>query len=214
MRRTKQESEQTRQHILDAAEREFARCGVTRTTLQRIASAAHVSRGAVYWHFADKRALFRAMRDRVSLPLFDRTDLLGTADPDPLLDVQRFLHNVVDQIEGDTRTRRTFEIMSLKCEYVDELRAELNRHLQSCRELRSKLARVYARALEAGTMRADLSPDEAALDTCVFVTGLLRLWLLDEGGRLVRGHVVTMIANHVASRRAPSRRAARARQAS
>jgi TetR/AcrR family acrAB operon transcriptional repressor len=128
-----------------------------------------------------------------------------------LLDVERFLHSVVDQIEGDPRTRRTFEIMSLKCEYVDELRAELNRHLQSCRELRSKLARVYARAREAGTMRADLSPDEAALDTCVFVTGLLRLWLLAEGGRHVRGHVVTMIANHVASRRPPRRKAGRAR---
>ena len=107
---------------LDAAQREFARCGVTRTTLQRIAAAAGVTRGAVYWHFANKRTLFRAMRDQVSLPLFDRTELLGTDGPDPLLAVQRFLHSVVDQIENDPQTRRTFEIMSLKCEYVDEFR--------------------------------------------------------------------------------------------
>ena len=202
MRRTKQESEQTRQQILDAAQREFARCGVTRTTLQRIAAAAGVTRGAVYWHFANKRTLFRAMRDQVSLPLFDRTELLGTDGPDPLLAVQRFLHSVVDQIENDPQTRRTFEIMSLKCEYVDEFRVELKRHARSCRELSSKLALVYARARDTGAMRSDLSPDSAALDTCVFVTGLLRLWLIDEDGGLLRPHVDELISNHIASRRA------------
>jgi TetR/AcrR family acrAB operon transcriptional repressor len=202
VRRTKQESEQTRQQILDAAQREFARCGVTRTTLQRIASAAGVTRGAVYWHFTNKRTLFRAMRDQVSLPLFDRTELLGTDGPDPLLAVQRFLHSVVDQIEKDPQTRRTFEIMSLKCEYVDEFRTELKRHLRSCRELSSKLALVYARARDTRAMRSDLSPESAALDTCVFVTGLLRLWLIDERGSLLRPHVDQLISNHVASRRA------------
>ncbi|TMG84560.1 MAG: TetR family transcriptional regulator [Betaproteobacteria bacterium] len=201
VRRTKQESEQTRQHILDAALREFARRGVTRTTLQRIAAAAGVTRGAVYWHFANKRALFRAMRDQVSLPLFDRTELLGADGPDPLRAVERFLHSVVDQIEKYPQTRHTFEIMLLKCEYVDEFRTEIKRHARSCRELSSKLALVYARARDSGAMRSDLSPESAALDTCVFITGLLRLWLIDESGGLLRPHVDELISNHVASRR-------------
>jgi hypothetical protein len=51
-------------------------------------------------------------------------------------------------------------------------------------------------------MRSDLSPESAALDTCVFVTGLLRLWLIDEGGGLLRPHVDELISNHIASRRA------------
>ena len=213
MRRTKQESERTRQQILDAAQREFARWGVTRTTLQRIASAAGVTRGAVYWHFANKRAVFRAMRDQVSLPLFDRTELLGTDGPLPLLAVQRFLHSVVDQIEKDPQTRRTFEIMSLKCEYVDEFRVELKRHAQSFRELLSKLALVYARARAIGAMRSDLSPESAALGTCVFVTGLLRLWLIDENGGLLRPYVDELIANHIASLRVPALKPVRAQHA-
>jgi hypothetical protein len=51
-------------------------------------------------------------------------------------------------------------------------------------------------------MRSDLSPESAALDTCVFVTGLLRLWLIDEDGGLLRPHVGELISNHIASRRA------------
>jgi len=198
VRRTKQESEQTRQQILDAAQREFARCGVTRTTLQRIAAAAGVTRGAVYWHFANKRTLFRAMRDQVSLPLFDRTELLGADGPDPLFAVERFLHNVVDQIEKDPQTRRTFEIMSLKCEYVDEFRPELKRHAQRCQELMSKFASVYKRARDTGAMRNDVAPEIAALGTCVFVTGMLRLWLMDEERSLLRPQVDTLIASHIA----------------
>jgi TetR/AcrR family transcriptional regulator, acrAB operon repressor len=209
VRRTRQESERTRQQILDAAQHEFARYGVTRTTMQRIASAAGVTRGAVYWHFADKVALFRTMRDQVSLPLFDRTELLGTDDPDPLRAVQRFLQSVVDQIENYPKTRRTFEILSLKCEYVDEFRAELKRHVRSCRELLSKLTLVYARARDSGTMRSDLTPRIAALDTCVFVTGLLRLWLVDEDDGLLRPYVDELISNHIASRRAATEKRAR-----
>jgi TetR/AcrR family transcriptional regulator, acrAB operon repressor len=202
VRRTKEQSEQTRQQILVAARREFATHGVTRTTLQRIAAAAHVTRGAVYWHFANKRALFRAMRDQISVPLFDHTEVLGTDGPDPLRAVERFLHGVVDQMVANLQTRRTFDILALKCEYVDEFRPELKRHARSSRELAAKFALVYRRARDLGALREHVAPQTAALATCVFVTGLLRLWLMDEDGTLVRTHVDALIASHIGALRA------------
>jgi TetR/AcrR family acrAB operon transcriptional repressor len=54
VRRTKEEAAATRDSILDAAEILFAKNGVSRTTLQHIATAAGVTRGAIYWHFVDK----------------------------------------------------------------------------------------------------------------------------------------------------------------
>jgi TetR/AcrR family acrAB operon transcriptional repressor len=204
VRRTKQESEQTRQQILVAARREFALNGVTRTTLQRIAAAAGVTRGAVYWHFTNKRELFRAMREQVSVPLFDDTELLVADAPDPLGAIERFLRGVIDRIATDLQTRRTFDILSLKCEYVDEFRPELKRHARRCRELMSKFASVYGRARSMGEMRRDLTPEVAALGTCVFVTGMLRMWLIDEDHALLRGQVDALIAAHIATLRAPS----------
>ncbi len=47
-RRTKEEAAATRDSILDAAEQLFVEQGVSRTTLQHIASAAGVTRGAIY----------------------------------------------------------------------------------------------------------------------------------------------------------------------
>ena len=211
VRRTKEQSEQTRQHIMRAARREFARHGVTRTTLERVAAEADVTRGAVYWHFANKRDLFRSMRDQVSLPLFDRAELPDGDDPDPLLGVERFLNGVIDQVAGDRQTRQTFDILSLKCEYVDEFRSELKRHTQRCHELMLGLADVYGRARGAGMLREGVVPDQAALGTCVFITGLLRLWLMDSDGTLLRMRAHALIADHIAALRAPVRPSGRLR---
>jgi TetR/AcrR family acrAB operon transcriptional repressor len=203
MRRTKEESEQTRRAILAAARRVFARRGVTRTTLAHVAAEAGVSRGAIYWHFANKTALFDAMREQVSVPLIDRTDyaLLALDLPDPLAAVERFLRNLVDTVANDADARETFRIMMLKCEYVDEFLPDLARQTRHWHELEAKLVRVYARARRVGTLRRGLAPAMAALATCVFVSGLMRLWLMDERGALIRTRARRLIHAHVAAHR-------------
>lgn len=204
MRRTKAESEATRRAILASARRVFARNGVTHTTLEHVATDAGVSRGAIYWHFSNKTALFDAMRLQVSVPLIDRTDcaLLALDVTDPLAAVERFLCNLVDTIANDSDTRETFRIMMLKCEYVDELEPELVRQAEHWRDLEGKLLKVYARARRAGTLRSGVAPSMAALDTCVFVSGMMRLWLLDAGGALIRTRARRLIAAHLAGQRA------------
>jgi TetR/AcrR family acrAB operon transcriptional repressor len=208
MRRTKQESEATRCAIVAAARSVFARSGVTRTTLEHVAAEAGVTRGAIYWHFANKAALFDAMRRQVSVPLIDRTDYVLLADDhgDPLVAVLRFLRHLIDSVAADAITRQTFNIMMLKCEYVDEFQPELARQTEHWRELEAKLAKVYARARRAGTLRADLTPGMAALATCAFLAGLMRLWLLVEHGVLIRKRARRLIAAHVANQRAAKAR--------
>jgi TetR/AcrR family acrAB operon transcriptional repressor len=65
-RRTKEEAQATRSHILDTAELVFEQRGVSGTSLHEIAKAAGVTRGAIYWHFADKQALVAAIREDVT----------------------------------------------------------------------------------------------------------------------------------------------------
>ena len=60
-RRTKEEAEQTRNAVLTAASQVFLERGVARATLEEVAQAAGVTRGAVYWHFRDKVDLFLAI---------------------------------------------------------------------------------------------------------------------------------------------------------
>ncbi len=68
MRRTKAEAEETRQAILAAAERVFFKKGVANSSLDEVAAAAGVTRGAIYWHFASKTDLFIGLYQSVALP--------------------------------------------------------------------------------------------------------------------------------------------------
>jgi TetR/AcrR family acrAB operon transcriptional repressor len=203
LRRTKQESERTRQGILAAARKVFARQGVTRTTFAEIAAAAGVTRGAIYWHFADKSQLFFAMREQVAVPMIDQTDLalLRADESDPLAGVERFLRGILEALEGDPAARQTFQIMGFKCEYVGEFERELALQRLRCSELVSKLTQTYGRARRTGQLRIGLRPPMAALETCSFVIGLTRLWLLDTRGSLVRRAAGRLISAHVAAQR-------------
>lgn len=203
MRRTKEQAEQTRRNIMAAALRTFNRRGISQTTMEDIASAARVTRGAIYWHFADKHALLRAIRDDVSLPLVDKADfnLLSDRESGPLERVERFLLDLFGAIESDSRTRQALCVMSFKCEYVGELQSELKEYAKKNERLRKVLTEVYGEARERGQLRPGLTPELAALETTVFLAGLLRLSLIDAGCTLVRSEAVRLIAVHVQGRR-------------
>jgi TetR/AcrR family acrAB operon transcriptional repressor len=204
MRRTKQEAEQTRRGIMRAALVTFDKVGIARTTMEHIARAAGVTRGAIYWHFNDKQALLRAIRDDVSLPLVDKADftLLHDRQADPLERVQRFLVDIVTAVDRDPHTRLACSVMSFKCEYVGELEPELEDYARKVEHARKSLLKAYSEAREHKQLRAGITPEMAALETAVFLAGLMRLTLLDAHGSTVRKHAQAVIAAHVAAKRA------------
>ncbi len=204
VRRTKEESLETRRAIIDAAREVFFRNGVSRTSLEQIATAAGVTRGAIYWHFADKVALFYAMRDLVKIPLVDRSDIAlaaGGPDLDPLQRIGNFLCVILDQVTNDEATRKTFQIMSFKCEYVGEFARDLDVTAAMHVELRDKLATLYREARRLGLLRAGIAPLCAASDTLIFLSGMIKIWAVDETGTLVRKQAKRLVSDHVESKR-------------
>ncbi|HET7597475.1 MAG TPA: TetR family transcriptional regulator [Burkholderiales bacterium] len=205
MRRTKQEAQQTRRRIMDAALRVFDRHGISRTTLDQIADAARVTRGAIYWHFSGKAELLRAIREDVSLPLVDQSDftLLNAAGQAPLECVERFLLDLLHAVEKGERTRLAFSVMSFKCEYVGELESELEAYARKLERLFSALSRTYAQANAEGALREGITPRLAARGTIVFLVGLMRLWLLDDTRVAVRQAARGLVKAHVDGYRNP-----------
>jgi TetR/AcrR family acrAB operon transcriptional repressor len=90
VKKTKEEAQETHAALLNAAEQVFAAKGVTNTTLNDVAQAAGMTRGAIYWHFKDKNALFKAMCDRAFLPMeVLLNEITSSTDDDPLLALRR-----------------------------------------------------------------------------------------------------------------------------
>lgn len=184
---TKEEALATRDRLLDAAECVFAEKGVSRTSLTDIATAAGVSRGAIYWHFKNKADLFNAMMERTTMPMEDALHQIGhDTGQDPLDELRRAILDAMKKIATDERTRRVFEVATLKVEYVDELLAVQERH----QRVQADVLQQTEYSISEGAMRRsvilNVTPAVAARGFNALVVGLIHNWLLaPQSGQLV-----------------------------
>lgn len=183
-RRTKAEAEQTRHALLDAAERLFQERGVSRTTLQDIATAAGTTRGAIYWHFHDKADLFNAMMDRVTLPL-ERTftELSACDDRDPEALLRQLMDALVSALRAtvhDPQTGRVFEIATHKVEYVNDMQPVVQRCNEAMGQFRLHIQDVLGRAAARRGLVLPMPVADAALGLTTLFDGLLVGWLRDR----------------------------------
>jgi TetR/AcrR family acrAB operon transcriptional repressor len=177
-RRTKEAAGRTREAVLDAAEQVFLERGVSRATLEEVARAAGVTRGAVYWHFRDKLDLFLAIDERARLPaeeLFAR--LAAYAGPDPLTELARALSGAFAELQADANRRRVLTVVLLRCEYIDEMAAALGRQQRADEALRIEFRRIFDHAAALGGLAPPWRPEAAALALHALMAGLVQTWL-------------------------------------
>lgn len=185
VRRTKEEAQETRHKLLDAAEHLFQEQGVSRTSLQDIAKRAGATRGAIYWHFKDKADLFNAMMERVTLPLEERVQRAsfaqeGTIDiSDPMSDIRLATDHCLSQIVNDPQTRRVIEVATQKVEYVEELRAVRLRHLSVRNGFLTRFEHSIEAAAKLHGRTLPVSAQSAAQGFHALMDGVIQNWLLD-----------------------------------
>ena len=102
VRKTKEESDRTYHSLLDSALKLFNERGTANTTLNDIAHAVNMTRGAVYWHFQNKDDIIIALWNRdarfVQDSLVDDLKHLDSADPATEFreSIYRSIKNVAD----------------------------------------------------------------------------------------------------------------------
>ncbi|MFA5678744.1 MAG: TetR family transcriptional regulator [Pseudomonas sp.] len=178
-RRTKQEAQETRSQIIDAAELCFYKKGVSHTSLADIAKRAGVTRGAIYWHFDNKDEVVDALMLRARIPIQHLEEASRDIDePDPLGSLHTLLAEIFRQTERDPSTRRINEIIFHKCEFSD-LMCDLREYM---RELRLRSLHQLESALRNAVARQQLSEQldipMAARSLQAQMIGTLDAWLL------------------------------------
>ena len=179
-RRTKEDALETRNSLLDAAERVFQSQGVAGTSLNDIALQAGATRGAIYWHFKDKADLFNAMMERVSLPLQDAiAHIEQQTEGDPLQQLRASIRLALEKIVRDPQTRRVVEVATHKVEYVASLCAVRERHLRVRELWILRFRGALLRSAAARGVKLSLPAAAAAQGLQALVDGLIQNWLLD-----------------------------------
>ncbi|MDO9416872.1 TetR family transcriptional regulator [Pararhizobium sp.] len=178
MRRTKAEAEETRQRILYAAEEVFSLKGVPNTTLEDVANAAGVTRGAIYWHFANKTDLFLELYNSAPMPQDDLIgDGLADRNADTLKLIEQTATNWLRAFAADERRQRIFTII-LRCDYRGDLAVVLDKQLETEAMHMQELTDAFGLARDKGQLRASWTPQTAARCFFWMVKGLCTNWLL------------------------------------
>jgi len=179
VRRTKEEAQETRSQILEAAEKAFFERGVARTTLADIASLAGVTRGAIYWHFSNKADLVQAMLNTLQEPLDEMARASESEDElDPLGWIRKLLIHLFQQVALDPKTRRINEILFHKCEFTDEMCDLRQQRRAVSLDCNVRIALALTNAVNRGQLPEDLDTVRAAVSLHAYIDGILYQWLL------------------------------------
>ena len=180
VRRTKEEALATRHKLLDAAEFLFQAQGVSRTSLNDIALQAGTSRGAIYWHFEDKAALYNALMDRFSAPCQQAVSGVDTTlYPDAMAALRALAWTPIELVLNDERARRLFTIAMHRVEFNEDLGAIWERHMSKGSEFIAMLERGLQAAQAQGLCAPELPLRPVALGLFALIDGLLTYATLD-----------------------------------
>lgn len=197
-RKTKEEALATRELLLDTAESMFLQHGLARTSLNDIALAAGLTRGAVYWHFEDKAALYNALMDRLSVhfaPACSDASWQG----DPIEAIRRMVLLPIELLRSDERAQRLLTIAMHRIEFSDDLSLIWQRHVTSHSEYLEQLEKLFTAAVKDGARcRLTMPPKAAALGLFAMVDGLLTYATLEHGRIPALAQAETLIDAYLA----------------
>lgn len=178
-RRTKADALKTRQHLIETAIVQFAARGVSNTTLNDIADAANVTRGALYWHFENKTQLFNELWLQQP-PLRDlvQEQLVGRWGDNPLQRLQERLVVGLQYIAENPRQQALMQILYHKCEFHNDMISE-----QAIREkiginhLDMRIA--LQQCMDEGLVATGLDLDVIIIILHGSFSGIVKNWLIN-----------------------------------
>lgn len=179
-RRSKDEAEETKEHILDAAIRLFLRDGVAHTTLEKIAAEAGYTRGAVYHHFDNKATLLLELLKEVHPPaegMFNSVRVACTTDP--LGALHEALNKQLVLMLSNKRVREVHTIFIHNCEFVEKENPIFESECHFAKQTMDLIREALTHAQALGQMRTDISPDQASVMLHAYCFGIYSMALRD-----------------------------------
>ncbi|MDQ3138978.1 MAG: TetR/AcrR family transcriptional regulator [Gemmatimonadota bacterium] len=189
----------SRELILDTAERLFATQGFARTPIKQIGREAGVNSALLYYYFADKVQLYREVLQRFMDRLVSRTTSAATAAGPPDARLRAFLEAQAETLAGNPHFPRL-----LARELVESDAAHAVEQIQRLAATGfRRLCEIIEDGQRAKLFRADLDPRFAAI-SCVsqiahfFVALPAIRVLLDAPANGPSPEVVRSFARHAA----------------
>ena len=177
MRRTKEEAAVTRATVLKAALSVFSAKGYAATTLDDVAKAAKVTRGAIYWHFKGKADLYNTLVEEMSTRGASIVQQ-AVAEGGTLIDIlRRVFISQCALIEDDKEARAVMELALFKTGQDPDLQAGRKKQIEAGNALIAGIADAMRIGVGQGILRDDMDPTDMARAFLAFENGAIQQWL-------------------------------------
>lgn len=194
-RKTKADALKTRQNLIETAIMQFAVRGVSNTTLNDIADAASVTRGALYWHFENKTQLFNALWLQQP-PLRDliQDKLIGRWGDNPLQRLREKFVVGLQYIAQNPRQQALMQILYHKCEFHNDMISE--------KTIRDKIGLSHQSIRDSLQKCVDENLIATSLDLDVIIiilhgsfSGIIKNWLMNPVSYDLYGQAPVLVDN-------------------
>ncbi|MEA2101234.1 MAG: TetR family transcriptional regulator [Thermodesulfobacteriota bacterium] len=172
MKKTRADALRTRRQILNAALKVFGLKGYAATTLNDIARQAGLTRGAIYWHFENKRKLYEALLKDYYRTIEEKIKTEITSSKTPLIQLKDGIFKLLNFF-SDHQDYRTIEEALLGSPQVQqELAGVLDKQKQLFGQIYVQTRALIKAAIDNGEIRKGVDPDIAASAIISYVNGI------------------------------------------
>jgi len=178
VRRTKEEAAATRATLLKTALSVFSTKGYAAATLDDVANAAKVTRGAIYWHFKSKADLYNTLVQEFSARGAGVVQQ-AVSEGGTLLEIlRRIFVRLCTLIEEDKELRAVMELTLFKIGLDPDLQDGRKKQIEEGNALLQGITEAMRQGIAQGDLRNDIDPADLARAFIAFENGVIQLWLL------------------------------------
>lgn len=174
-RKSKEDTAKTYNALLDAAVNVFRFKGVSQTTLNDIALAADLTRGAVYWHFKNKEDVIKALWLRDAGPLHQGfiKQLEQITETSNVNQLEKLIKTLVKKAVQDPTFTQSFKIVMGSQEFTEQT-SELQKFINQRRdELYRCLKTAITNLVNARSTAPIPSPEILTNSLWTHISGIL-----------------------------------------
>lgn len=183
MRKTKTEALKTKEHLMLAALDTFYQKGIARASLNEIAQAAGVTRGALYWHFKNKEDLFDALFQRICDDIENCMDQDAECSPENNLQGFKLtLQKFFIRLQHNDIHYKFHNILFLKCEHTEQNEAVVGIARKHQEIWRNKITDILVEAVRQHALSEDLDLEMSVIFIKSLLDGLIWRWLSSGKG--------------------------------
>ncbi|HJR43257.1 MAG TPA: TetR family transcriptional regulator [Gemmatimonadaceae bacterium] len=182
----------SRDSILDAAERLFARQGFAATTIKDIGTAAGVNSALLYYYFTDKATLYEAVLRRLLYRLAARAGAGLDASETPEDAIRAFVAAQVELLQGNPNIPRLLvrELIDHDAEHAQPF------IIESIATVFRQLCDAIRRGQRAGRFRRQVRPEFAAISV---ISQVVYLFIARPAAAILLGHQDRVLPDRTAA---------------